>query len=866
MIVARAVEHGLITTLLGDGRSVMLSGPAGVGKTSLVVALAVQFSGRGEPVLSIRGSESQSKVMFGAFLPLLDEVHGLAPALIAARLRERASTAALVVVDDVHLLDTASAGMVNQLAADGVTVLLAARAGEPLPPAVTALAGDRILEVVELAPFDEQATGVVLAALLAGRVDRGTTQALYIASGGVALALRELLRSARERGSLYLRRGVWVIEGQLPAAGTLAELLRQQVLSADPDVRRAVELVVLADGLPLQLALRLVDRPVLERAEELGFLRTEGRVRPVILARHPLYDSAVVETMSSERQMDLYAELVGALDGSETGDSDRVSLGRWKLELGLEQAAGQWMELARLVHGADLPLAERFLRAAVDAGGGVEARLELANLLTHWHRVAEAEIIFADLERDALDPPSRAALLGTRAFLLAMPANRPREALGILEPLLNELGQVPELLACYSTALWRDGRVDEAIGVAQGVLARPGSAMAHAHAALTAGSAAIYGLRWDGFDSLVERMAGLADEASAQMPEAPEAVNLVRASRHALTNDRVLESGAAAALGYRAMLRTGNDGERSQYAFLYGWNRVLVGQVTVGLDYLREAHAGHGVWTPTTLPWLRSMLVRALVHAGLPDEAAQVLTSIEGEAIAGLYEADVALARAAAGAGPDRIRGLRAALSACLATGQRLRAGELAYAAMQLGDTAMAATVITLYERDPAPEARAIVAHARAVQSGKVELIVGAARQLERSGLVLASAEAMAGAVLSYREAGLHREAGLALDGLARIVAIGEGIAGPTVSAAFTSPLTDRELQLARLAATDAKDSDIALQLGISVRTVQTHLGRVYVALGIAGRGELAARLAAFQHPDPHPDSRQAAAGAALTP
>jgi DNA-binding CsgD family transcriptional regulator len=52
--------------------------------------------------------------------------------------------------------------------------------------------------------------------------------------------------------------------------------------------------------------------------------------------------------------------------------------------------------------------------------------------------------------------------------------------------------------------------------------------------------------------------------------------------------------------------------------------------------------------------------------------------------------------------------------------------------------------------------------------------------------------------------------------------------------------LTGRERDVAGLAAVQCTDREIAIRLGMSVRTVGTHLGRVYAKLGITGRAELA--------------------------
>jgi DNA-binding CsgD family transcriptional regulator len=56
-------------------------------------------------------------------------------------------------------------------------------------------------------------------------------------------------------------------------------------------------------------------------------------------------------------------------------------------------------------------------------------------------------------------------------------------------------------------------------------------------------------------------------------------------------------------------------------------------------------------------------------------------------------------------------------------------------------------------------------------------------------------------------------------------------------------PLTARERDVALLAARGRSSRDIGDHLGLSTRTVDTHLARVYRKLGIAGRSDLAAAL-----------------------
>ena len=109
-------------------------------------------------------------------------------------------------------------------------------------------------------------------------------------------------------------------------------------------------------------------------------------------------------------------------------------------------------------------------------------------------------------------------------------------------------------------------------------------------------------------------------------------------------------------------------------------------------------------------------------------------------------------------------------------------------------------------------------------------LMLAAEAAAELADIYRARAEARLATAAQQRSAELaERAGGLHTPALAR----GQGI----------EPLTAREREVALLAAAGRSGRDIGDRLGMSTRTVDTHLARVYRKLGIAGRSDLTGAL-----------------------
>ena len=130
---------------------------------------------------------------------------------------------------------------------------------------------------------------------------------------------------------------------------------------------------------------------------------------------------------------------------------------------------------------------------------------------------------------------------------------------------------------------------------------------------------------------------------------------------------------------------------------------------------------------------------------------------------------------------------------------------------------------------------------AQALRDDDGGALAKAADELRRLEFVLYAAELYRAAAMCFDAAGLVVRASHASELGAACERDCEGAVTPlTQRRPASAPLTSREREVAGLAAQGRSDAAIADVLGVSRRTVQTHLARAYAKLGIASRRDLA--------------------------
>ncbi|MGW7238558.1 LuxR family transcriptional regulator AbsR2 [Streptomyces sp. NPDC054804] len=276
----REDELELVRRSLGIGRQgVVVTGPAGGGKTRLITEAV-----RGTDCVRVTGTPETSALPFAAFAHLLPGRLSL-PAAIQHLLGVR-----LLVVDDAHLLDEASAALVHQLAVHGRTRLVVAAADPaPVPGAVSRLWTGELLTRLALEPLPYDETAQLIAG---GTLEPLTVRRLHRVCRGDLRLLRDLLGALRESGALTRvpETAEWAWRGPLPLTATVRDRISPLLDRPDPGERDTLERLAFAEPLPPHLDDGL-DLGILERLESDGLIHVDDR--GAVRLAHPLHGPAL---------------------------------------------------------------------------------------------------------------------------------------------------------------------------------------------------------------------------------------------------------------------------------------------------------------------------------------------------------------------------------------------------------------------------------------------------------------------------------------------------------------------------------------------------------------------------------------------
>ena len=413
LFVGRTVEltelrRNWIAASSGECRTVLISGPAGIGKSSLVAAFLESIS----PVSLwfLTGDEYEHDLPYAAVDQLVnrgtrapdvlpsfwDSPHSAGVALL--RVIASSPGPALLFVDDLHLVDRESVVALlfalRRVPGERLLVLCTLRAEDlhTLPPGVGRLAQTSGAEII----LKGLSVGDVIALAAAaghGRLPARAAARIHEHTAGNPLHLRALLRELTDQ---QLRS-----DALLPAPGSFALLVLATLSSLSPASQAlAAAAAVLPDGAgvsQLGTVAEVVDPTSgLEELHLAGLLRTHGTgVAATVQFHHPLIRAAVRDDIGPARRTMLHRRAAAVSRGEQalqhltaaaTGPDPEL-VARLRESAAGHQAAARWRSAATNLRAAarlsaDLREREELTLAAADSllvAGDVMAATQLSD-------------------------------------------------------------------------------------------------------------------------------------------------------------------------------------------------------------------------------------------------------------------------------------------------------------------------------------------------------------------------------------------------------------------------------------------------------------------------------------------------------
>jgi len=852
--VSRPEEVAAVVRALEDGGSALVVGEIGAGKTFVADAAQREHTARvpGAEWLVVAADRGEDAPLaaLGVVLPELlaapaEMTEQMRTAMACAVLRARAAGRRLVVrVEDAHHLDPVSRRVLVGLARTGEIGLVATlRPGAARRAPWVQLWKDGAAERVDVARFTRREVESFLTETLGGEVAVDATIVVWRRSRGNPLLVRELARVAVGSRASVAGGPPWGWDCWPALDERVLDLVQHELGDLTAAERLLLEQVVVLGGALPWVVERLdtdgaFDALVADHLLEAVPVRSDGPFAvPAHVRAHPLVAEALRTTLPARVRESTIARWEELTGGVAASDEALVRMVADALEVGLVQPTSRVLAATRAAlreHRCELVVRVAGL-ALADARGADAVRLLVARASAHHllsrpdaarRDLAVAREVVGSLELTVADGPE---LLGLVAHLEAeLRQFAQDDPDGALEVLAELRARVRERWPDAPREWWQDEEVRRLRCLAAaGRHAEPAAAAAEIFAATAERPVAVLQL-------VPALVAG-----AAQLPGGHGALALVErfmgvAAAHADAASWAVSDLATA--GFVASGLLGYVLPAEEVEALLGASDLPFNVDVVALDLL------HGVTAMQAGDWpvARERLAAAARRYEQGDVQGRLAVTYALGAVAAAALGEVVEAR-------DLLERVRTVSWA----GVRTLEGYMGLLRLD----ALA------WLRDPTlvPEALALAEVCREGGLVRVEFealhrAVVAAHQTGGGGLPAQEVAALgaralaiapvldgprAAAVAAHLEAVLDDDAALALSAVREMAAAGLFV--PT--AAPSVRLTRRESQVASLAAAGLSSKEIAERLTLSVRTVDSHLSRIFAKAGVRSRRELAAAL-----------------------
>ncbi|MER6755696.1 LuxR C-terminal-related transcriptional regulator [Micromonospora echinofusca] len=815
---------------LSSGRSVLLTGEAGSGRTAVLEQLRGEMTDSGRSVVLVRGADAVAELPLVAFAEVIADhgIAGAAPLAIYTNLPVRVrARGTIVLVDDADALDRASAVLLGQLARAGSLVAVAVTCPDDLPKSVLDEVTHGRWGRIDLAPLGSDDVLRVAAELVGDELAaRSAAMLVSLAEGHLSTVVEQVAAAG------VLGRGPAGTElGDLVATPVLRRRAEEATRSVSPEAYSALERLALAPELPVGLfagpvvadlveaGLAAVDGTSIrqtrslvglalrsrwstaERAERLGQLAdalgdwpawTNTSMLMAVragrrISDHLLLDAADVALAAARSQE--VKEFLDALDTSSprerllrgavaAAEGEIATAEEFLREIDLAAVSdslrvriGQEWGLALAVRGGDPQRAVRQVTAVLSTISNPVVGRVLETDLVKWRLMAGEQSSDVEVSPTSDDPRVRLneAVIGAMLASLGRPASEVLAYVDTGRALVSEIEEVPSSTRDLLT-------LSEYLSVA-----------------------------FDGRVAEAERLASRHRDRAAREADPSLGMWEFAAAELALHRGDLTQAEALARRATRHLAWRDFTGLQSAAVALMAAVNARRGRLGAAEDLIEDITDLHTADVKVALHVARTRAERAL-RSHRRDEAADLLSEAGRTALAHAH--------------------LHLALMA------------LDEAFMLEPSDGRARAVID--QRGLSPLAAVLARRVEAVLGGAAAGLALSVDELDGMGFIGRAAHA------AHLVARIHSRAGdlaTAQKWRSRAVVLTTRCGTVWPPARDGDALSPRELDIARRAARRERSREIGAELGLSVRTVENHLARIYRKLGIAGRDGLAEEM-----------------------
>lgn len=815
-----------IASALRSGHGVLVLGDAGVGKSHLVTTALLRTGHEADLVLP----DTLAEPVDAAGSGVLDRL---------AEFRGRLATAPdgqapILRVEDAHLFDPAGAEAVAALAHAGeVRCVITARTVAGATSPWHELWRDGVLERIDVHQLSVTEVEAMLVADLGGPVLTDTVHSIWAETGGNAFHVRELAADQRAEGRLTEREGVWVLHGPPVVGERVLDVVRADMAGLSAEVAETLDLLALLGPQTLSVLLDVVEQDAVAELLTRGLIRTvtEAETPEVrVEVAHRLYSSAVGSAIPRSRRRELLQRAVSLAGGAgfSTPQSVRLALAEGVSLTAAHVRAAVTDALEHGRHEEAVAIAGQALElpdvVGIDAVALLTLRADGHRLLAAPdHALADIAVATERLRGIAEAEPGHPEIAALIADLTKLRADIEQYQHDDVDAALAALAEGAAWASVLPTP--DSARIEQALQVSQ--LTRLGYAGRHRQAQEDA-------LRLLETAKEPHRMTVLVCPTALGLLQSgrfDDVSRLLRKFQPVLAHPQSHREAASelAIVGFLSQLWAGEI-------------TALEGMMGTGLPVGHSAiqwagaHLSRGLVAAARGSWSasRTELHAANVRFAVSDSGGTAPYALATEALAAAATGDEAAART-----------LLATLAAMPRRATAVLESELRLLRLD--------TLIWLDDANAVGEARALAdwaaeaGAARARLEALHRLAVLSARAVGSADPELMTQIATGAAVRSARGAALVQHVSALTSGDADLAGIAvrelnrRGLWLPP--AARARGLTSREREIAALAGSGLTSRLIADRLGLSARTVDSHLSHAFTKLGVRSREELSGAL-----------------------